>query len=322
MEILSFNDLQKQMQELIRAGDYDTALNLVTDQTNNFPEHTAQLGYWRIAMAALNSQPELALQHLEVILSTGFWYNEALLNKSPSLRTLQELPEFQALLEVNRRQREADHSHSFPLITLRNQGGCQSADLPCPLLLALHNTGSNAHASLPLWQPAASAGWLVGVVQSSQAMWKDAYHWEDRQVAEQEIQRNHAALVKNYAVDPGTLVLAGLESGGDLAIHLALSGILPISGFLAIGLQGNLEDEINQWLEQLQVKSRRNLRGYLIIPEDDLSIPNVTIEKMLERFSQLGIPCEFEQTPGSSGDFPPEYGDSLLRGLDFIISGQ
>lgn len=322
MEILTFEDLQTQMQALIQASDYEAALELATEQSTYFPERFPQTYFWRAAMAALSDQPDLALTLLAEILATGFWYNETLLRRSSALGSLQGLPSFEKLITTNRRQMEEDQSHLFPLITLRSQGCCQPGDAPCPLLLGLHSNGSHAQASVPFWQPAASAGWLVGVPQSTQAMWKGAYTWDDRETAEAEIQRHSAALVKSYSIDLQRLVLGGLVTGGETAARMAISGVLPAAGFIAIGSIGATTEYLDHWSALLEANQGRALRGYFLLGQEDVSDPEINILLLIDLFNQAGISCEWEEAPDFDQKTSREYNDSLLRGLDFITSNE
>ena len=174
-EILPFEEIQSQIQAAYQAGDYTAALELAERHTARFPEQTPLLFYWRVCMHARLEQPSQAIRLLAEVLDSGLWYGEVLLRKSPSLKSLQGIDEFERLVAWNRELQSAAQAQRFPLLILRSEGGCQEKANPCPLLLGLHANMGIAQTSLPLWQPAASSGWLVAAPQSSQAMWKDAY---------------------------------------------------------------------------------------------------------------------------------------------------
>jgi predicted esterase len=318
MEVKTFNELQSQIQALYQDGDYASALDLATRQFESFPEQAHLLYYWRFSMLARLGETDQAIDLLREVLGTGFWYGEVLLRKSPALQPLQGLPEFERLVDLNRRLREADEARSFPLIVLRSQGRCQAGDPPCPVMLALHANASMAQESVDFWRPAASAGWLVAVPQSSQPMWKGAYVWDDRQITEQEIKKRYAGLKGKYATDPQQVVLAGHSSGGEAAIWLALSGAIPASGFVVFGPAGPLMDEPESWERLIRDHHNPGLRGYMIVGEEDSAISLDNVEILVDMLNEGGIACELEVVPHAGHDYAPEYESSLLRGLEFI----
>jgi len=321
MEYLTFDDLQTHIQALYREKDYAAALDLATEQSPNFPEQFHLLYYWRVCMAARTNQINLALQLLDELINNGFWYVETLLRKSPSLLPLQGIPEFEQRIERSRQLQSEERSRLYPLLILRSTGHCSAGQEPCPLLIALHANASTAQQSVDCWQAAASAGWLVAIPQSTQAVWKGAYVWDDREVMEQELLRHFHALTKQYSVDLQRVVIAGHSLGGELAIWLAIKGILPTAGFIAIGPGGPLMDGVENWTALLEENNSRTLRGYLILGDEDSTISPNQVHMLTKILNRAGISTEIEEIPGAGHDFAPEYADGLLRGLNFIEEG-
>lgn len=316
MEFLTFEELQAQIQQLYHDGEYASALELATYESKSFPEQAHLLSYWRISLAARLGEQALALALLRQVLDNGFWYGETLLRKSPALSSLQGLPEFEDLLLQNAALQAAEPV--FPLLILRSQGRCEAGGLPCPVLIALHENGSNAQDSVVFWRPAALAGWLVAVPQSTQAMWKRAYTWDDREAAQREILKHYNELLEKYNIDPRNVVLAGHGMGGETAIGLALSGVGEACGFLAIDPEGPLMSEPEAWLTLVKDRQAGELRGYILFGEEDEALTPENIEILVETMTANGIPCEIEAVPHAGHDFAPEFEDALLRGLEFI----
>ncbi len=318
MEYLTFDDLQTHIQALYRQGDYAAALELATEQATNFPEHYHLLAYWQMCMAARTEQAGLALNVLDELLESGFWYGETLLRKSPSLASLQGMPEFEDCVRRSRDLQEKDARLLFPLLTVRSSGRCSAGQEPCPLLVGLHANASTAQASVNFWRAAARNGWLTAIPQSQQAMWKGAYVWDDREASEAELVKHMQALQTKYAVDPRRVVLAGHSLGGELAVWLAIKGIIPCEGFIAIGPGGPLMDDVENWTVILQENPRPRLRGYVITGQEDHTISQENVRILVEILNEAGIATELEEVPDVGHDFSPEYEDSLLRGLNFI----
>jgi predicted esterase len=318
MEYATFNELQTHIQALYRQEAYAAALELATEQAPNFPEQFHLLAYWQVCMAVRTEQIELALRVLDELLERGFWYGESLLRKSPSLLPLQGLPEFEARVEHSHELQAEEQARLFPLLTLRSAGRCGAGQDPCSLLVGLHANASTAQASLNFWRAAAVDGWLVAAPQSTQAMWRGAYVWDDRQISEAGLLKHMQGLKAQYAFDPKRVVLGGHSSGGELALWLAIKGIIPCQGFIAIGPGGPLIDDVENWTAILYENPQRSLRGYVIVGQEDESIPQENVRILVDILNETGIPTELEEIPDVGHDFSPEYEDGLRRGLDFI----
>jgi len=319
MQSLTFEELQSQIEELYQEGMYAAALELVNEQFDSFPQHRQVLYYWRIVMSARIGDENQALNLLQEALDSGIWYGEVLLRKSPSLQSLQGNSQFERLVELHQDLSQRDQQETFPLLILRPKDKCQAGGEACPLLLALHANASNAQGSMSFWRPAASAGLLVAAPQSTQAMWPGAYVWDDRSESEREIKKHLATLHDQYAIDPRRIILAGHSMGGEIAIWLALKGEIPVRGFIAFGPGGPFMDDLTKWEPLLFENITENLRGYLIVGENDDSISQENVAILSAMLNEQGIPCEFEEVPNAAHDFTPGYESVLLRALKFVL---
>ncbi len=319
MTAVNFEELQSQIQACYQTGDYAAALYIATQNQDRFPEKTALITYWRICMLALLGEQNESIHLLADKLAQGIWYSDVLLQKSPSLESLQASPEFKALIERNRQVREEDQHNIYPLITFRPQDACQGGDPPCPLFVGLHANASTAQASIDYWKPAGGTGWLVAVPQSSQALYKDAYVWDDLEITREEIQRHLQLLNQQYAIDPEQVILAGFGMGGEVAIWLALNGAIQVNGFIALNPLGPFMDEINKWAPFIQKSSGIHLRGTIIMDEEDTAVSQGAIHDLVDILNRGGIHCELEVLPGLGYSLDEEYEASLLEAIDYII---
>jgi predicted esterase len=318
MEPTTFDELYSQLQELYHDEEYLAALDLATQAVERFPAQRTVLDYWRLNLSARTGNPAQALSILQAALDSGCWYSELLLRRSPSLKVLQGTPEFEALLARNQAIAEQDQQTHFPLFTLRPQGKCQSGGPPCPLLVGLHTNGGNVQSSLDFWKPAATNGWLVAAPQSSQAIWKDAYVWDDRQVAEAQVKKHFQTLTERYAVDVKRSILAGHSLGGELAILMTLNGSVKARRFLAIGPAGPFMDDLNEWEPLLHENPIRSLQGYIITGELDSTISHTNINNLVAIFNQVGLATRLETIPGAAHEYSPAFDEAILRALNFL----
>jgi predicted esterase len=318
MEERSFEDLYGQLQQLYQNREYSAALQLATQALETYPDQRTSLDYWRMTMAARIEDTDQTLRVLQEALERGQWYSELLLRRSPSFKSLQGNPEFEKLVAQNQTVAEHDSQTAFSIFTLRPENRCRSSGPACPLLLGLHTNAGTVHSSLGFWRPAATAGWLVAAPQSSQAIWKDAYVWDNRETAEGEIQKHYATLRQNYAIDPHRTILGGHSMGGEIAIWLALRGSIETKGFLAIGPGGPYMDDLAEWSYLLESPAHPGLRGYFVIGERDSSISQENIHILMEKLNATGVACKLETLPDLGHDYSPGYDAAILRALDFL----
>lgn len=318
IEFRIFEDLEQRLQELYQQEKFSEAYDLANRYRPLFPNESALLDYWRLTMSARTGNLFQALQLLKEIQRSGFWYDEVLLRKSPSFQALQGRPDFEELVANNRRLQEQERQQTYPMLVLRPKDNPPAGGAAYPLLLALHSNSSTAQATVNFWRTAALQGWLVALPQSTQAMWKNAYSWNDRQQSSQEISNHFTKLSAQYPLDRQRVIIAGHSMGGEVAAWLALSGILPVEGFIALGPGGPFMDELENWQALLDEKPNSRLRGYLVIGTQDPSIPQRNIHKFAELCNSRGIKCQVEELPGVGHEYTPAYDEALLRGLAYI----
>jgi tetratricopeptide (TPR) repeat protein len=318
MQFRNFDELLARIEELNRSRDYELAMQLADQAIQAYPEYNHVLDYWRLMLAARSGDQEHALEILNQVLQRGFWYSEALLRKSPALQRLQGNPDFENLVQINQKLREVDSSEKYPMLILRAENQCQPGGPLCPLLLGLHTNIATFRDSVDFWKPAATDGWLVGAPQSSQAIWKGAYVWDDRRLAAEEIERHVGALHQQYAIDPERIVLAGHAMGAEVAIWLALNGTANTHGFVAFAPNGPFSLQTEKWQPLVEKNTNPGLRGYVIVGEEDNTVSETNLQAMVDLFDQSGVPCDLEIVPHAGHDYAPEFDSSLLRGLEFV----
>ena len=221
-------------------------------------------------------------------------------------------------MALNRNIQELEHEQRLPLLTIRAEGNCLDEEDACPMLMGLHGNASNAQSSINFWRAAATEGWLVAVPQSSQAMWKGAFTWDDREKSSREIQHHYQSLLGQYAINQEQVILAGHSMGAEIAAWMVLKAAIPASGFIAFGPGGPNMDALENWEPIIEKASGSGLRGYIILGEIDETVPNAKIVSFTEMLNRADIPCELEIVQDAGHEFVPAYEDSLLRAIRYI----
>jgi len=319
MRTISFRDLQTQIQDHYHNQRYRAAFDLAGRYLQTYPDQAALLYYWQVCLLASLGEIENAVQLLEQTITQGIWYAEFLLRQSPALQSLQEHPTFEQLVQMSQRYQALDETNRYPLLTVRPEGCCLPNDQPCSMLLALHENASNARLCLDYWRTVANAGWLVAAPQSTQGMWKGGYVWNDWDAARQEIIRDYQSALEYYSIDPERVVLAGVTTGGELAMRLALSGDLPARGFLAISPEGSLFEEHDNLQSYLADMADRDLVGVILIGEREGSERRTILRKVTELILEAGGECRLEVLPGTRNAADSASDDQILAILENIV---
>ena len=324
MNINSFNAFQEEVNLLQKDGKYTRALELITSKKENFPSKYGLINYWMISLYSLTGDTAQSLKIFEQTLSTGFWYSDLLLRKNADLKSLQGLEHFENLIKINKKNRTLDESHLFPLLILRSEGSCISSAEPCPLLVGIHANYTTAADSLEFWRAATKNSYLVAAPQSSQALWKGAYIWEDLVASSTEIIGHLQSLGDKFEIDPGDSIISGIRQGAEICIKLALSGKIQVKGFILINPDLSFllhTDLFTLGMEPIYLddKGEIDLRGYIIKAAEIESLGEDTLEAFMDSMVELGIKCKLDFVPHAGYEYVPDYDQYLLTAIDFIV---
>ncbi len=315
---IPFPNLEALIRKLYDDGEYKRVIDLIDHRMVDYPEQRAYLGYWQVGMAARMQKPDLAFHFLDALLDEGLWISHTLLRQSPSLESLQGLQEYEQRIALQAELQRQEQSQLLPLVTLHQEGTClQSA--PCPLLVALHDAPAIALDAIPFWRSIALSGWLVGIPQSSQALWSRAYVWEDFDKTQREVDEHLRDLVSKYFVDSRRVVLAGNGAGGEIASLLPLSRGVDVRGFVAVNPQGALTRDPNQWMRLAQAREIDGLRGAIVAGDQDAELlPE--IQRIAEILNTFDVPTRLEIVAGAGPSFEEAYEAPIQRAIDHVLS--
>jgi predicted esterase len=316
MEPATYEQFYNQAMAHHQAGEYETALALLTEEGGRFPNERTNIEYLRSCAAVRAGQTPLALEILQTLLSEGVWFSEHILRNSPSYAPLQGTPDFELLVKGHLQLRGETAGESGLQIAEPPEG----TDTPYPLLLAMHGNGSSARNEIPSWGTAAQQGWLVAVTQSSQMLWAGAQSsiWTDHETAAREIHAYYDQVSQEYSLDPTRLVLAGFSMGGEIALWLTLHGEFLARGFILVGPGGGDIDNPEAWRPLIESAAGRGLRGVIFLGEADNTIPHDHIQTITDMLNKGGIPCRLIRMPDTRHEFPADFGERIAQALQWI----
>lgn len=317
MKFSTFTELNQKMTEHFQAGEFQQARELIEGEGENFPNDRPLVDYWKMCAAARLDDRARVVQVAEKFHKDGFWYGEMMWRMTPSFKSLQGDAEFERLVAESQKIQERDSSGEGAVVLKLLP---QKVSNETPLMIALHGNQTSAIATLPFWRSAVDAGVALAVPQSMQAMFKDAFIWDDLDASFSQVKLCHEALNEEFGFDPARFILAGHSMGGLIAIQMALTGELPVRGLIANGPALPFEDAPEEFEKALASAKERGLRAYFIIGDKDDLIEQDAIRAFVEKMKAAGIPCELEIVPGATHDYNPDYDAAVLNALKFINS--
>ncbi len=289
------------------------AYDLITEAAPNFSDRAYLLYNWRYCAAALLGKSGLAIEIFQAAVDEGFWWSEEYLRSDEDLKSLQDLPAFNRLVDVCEQRYQRALSESVPVaLPLPSQSA-----KALPLLLALHGNNGNAKDSVSFWESAVKQDWLTVLLQSSQVVGSNSYVWNDFELGAKEIKDHYAGLIKEYQIDSEQLVIGGFSKGGEMAIWATLMDTIPVRGFVAVCPGGPYISDINEWLPILEGnKLLGERRGYFVVGENDPSVEN--IKALHEMLLSKGMACELVIASDIDHDFPADFDQTLALALQYL----
>ncbi|MFX0184449.1 MAG: alpha/beta hydrolase [Candidatus Hodarchaeota archaeon] len=308
MNIENYWELLRKVNDLYQAGKYKEVIDFLKDVPNRFPDRKPAIYYPQICAASKLERYDLSIQLIQEILDEGGWYSEMVLRQSPSLKPLQDMPEFKKLLKINveRSKHVSTHENNITVIP-------DNTNPPYPLMLALHAGSGFIEEEYESWKMIVNQGYVLGMPRSTNVFWsgKDSAYWPDHESAANQIKAYVDRLNINNSLDLERTILGGLSSGGELSIWLALTETIPVRGFIVVAPGGQWMNEPDKWQPLIEDTKNRDLSGVIILGEEDKAVPHESIQKLSKMLNNGGVPCRFIKYPGLGHWYPPDFADIL-----------
>jgi predicted esterase len=293
---------------------YQETIDFLKEVTIDFPDFKPEIYYTQMAAAIKLENYDLFFELLNEILDSDGWYNETILRESPSFKPLQGMPEFEKLVSISvERAKQASKDHTnltvFPETTSPSK----------PLMLALHAQASVINEEYQEWKTVVDRGYILGMPQTTNKYWSGIAtgYWPDYETSIQQIKNYVDTINLNKTLDLKHSIAGGLSMGGDLAIKLALKGIIPVCGFIAVSPGGLWMNEPEKWQSLIDNPRHNEIRGIIIRGKEDQAIPRKYTQTLTNMLNNSGIPCKFLEYPQLGHWYPPNFADIIA---DFITN--
>jgi len=317
MPYSTYAELNEQLSLHFQNKEYQQALDLILAEGSKFPAERILADYWAMCSAARLDNRSLVYQIAEQFHADGLWYGEVMWRQTPSFQKMQGVEDFERLVAASKKNMEADPtaSQSVSLKYLPVNHSSKS-----PLLIALHGNQYKASDTVPFWQPSVLQGYVLAVPQSTQAAYKGAYVWDELETAFADVKKCYTQIQTDTAFDESHVILAGHSMGALIAIHMALTSMLNLRGFIVNGAAIPFREAQDELEALLPLARDRGLRGYFIVGENDLDISQEEIRWFSGILKSAGLACELETIPGATHEYNPAYDNALLRALEYVNS--
>lgn len=293
--------------DLYQAEKYQQVIDFLRDAANKFSDFKPAIYYTRICAAAKLEKYGLFFDLFKEILDEGGWYSELVLRQSPSLQPLQGMPEFEKLLSISVERSKQVSKKDYTLTVFP-----ENTSPPYPLILALHAGGGLIKEEFEAWKMIVNQGYAIGMPRSTNLYWsgRDGAYWPDHESATIQLKTYIEKLNSNNTLDLEHSILGGLSMGAELAIKLALTGMIPAYGFIVVAPGGSWINEPDNWqplINDAKDAKDRNLHGIIILGEEDTAVPRENIQTLVKMLNNGGIPCKFIEYPGLGHWYPPDF---------------
>jgi dienelactone hydrolase len=312
MEQMTFQELTDELMRLYPQGRYEEAFTLVEQNADRFPAQSARTTFWKMCLLSLCGRADDVISVFRQGLESGLWWSEVQFQDT-DLDAVRDLPEFKRLVVASQKKYEEVRNHIGPVHDVLLPDPPSSSKYP--LLVAVHGRNGNKDSHTEYWEMARRKGWLVLLAQSTQPLTSSSYCWDDPAQGLSDLLSYHDDVFQKYQIDPQRVIIAGFSQGSGMAIYAALSEKMNARGF--IGVASFLNDPNS--LKPLPRDAQR-VRGYFITGEKDQTLENVkAIRKVLK---ENNIQFTEEVHPDLGHEFPPDFGKSFDKAINFIFTEQ
>ncbi len=295
---MTYIRLLNQAIALYREERFQEAIDLVNRYGRTVSGNMAQIYNFQYAMTARGGQPNLAMAILQEAVDQGYWYSPEYLRSDDDLEPLRKLGAFDEIVEVcARREEEARRSATPQLRTVSEDGGV--------MVVALHGDQESNAISEPYWRPAADAGCIVALAQSSVESFSDAFVWNDSGKGAAELEQHLSSLRERFGVPPERTVLAGFSAGCSVILRAVLDGKAKAGALLLVA---PWLPELDQWAPRLEALKGTRVRIVVGDRDEDCLEGSMKLASLLDA---RAIKHEVRIVEGMEHDYPDGLRDDV-----------
>ena len=268
-----------------------------------------------LCLAVRLGRPQAALDWLEDSLDTDHWLSAWFLRRSPHLEPLQGYPGYQHCLQVLAEKEQAYwRLGRMAPITLAPP----DVHPPYPLLVGLHGNGFNTLDAAQQWSCAPQQGWLATFPLAPHLVSCGQHWWDDHDENIETVLAHVQSIRGQFPIAQDRLLWSGFSKGGEVAMVMALRGILGQKVFLTIGAGGYLHLEPEQWRPIIEAASP-DVRGVMMYSPYDLDRIGKSLDVILPMLADRGIAYQFVEYEADGHVFPDDFAGLFREAVTFLF---
>lgn len=311
-EYLDYEKAEGKLKLLKQQEKYNEAISLLLEISEKFPDKEFETSKELALIYGKIGQYEKSLKIWETGHQKGFFYG--IFTHFPIYEPFKQFSKFDDIVnEDNLIRKEAiENSKTVFEVILPENFNHQKY---YPLFIILHGGGSSNKRAMKYWNSSIlNKDYIKAFIQSYLYMDMKTFGWGIKdERARAEIKDCYNEIIKNYPIDRENVIIGGMSAGGYTALDVAIHAILPVSGFVAVCPETELEDYDKY---SIQKASEKGLKGIIISGEQDYFLaPQKEVYGLLKRF---GLQVRFEIVSDSGHEYPKNFENYINRSIQFI----
>jgi predicted esterase len=313
MDYRNYKLLDARIDARFEARDFESALGLIDQGLEAFPDRSVELDAYRLACHRELGHLERCLELMDEGLAAGRFYSIYW----KSWDALRSLPGYAELDRRNRSNRDRAQVESLPRFQVVTPPG-HDASRPHPLAIVLHGDGNGCHLDTMVheWSagPYLRRGFVVCYMQSSRVECTGGFGWtRDYGRSRSEIHGMMRKVAEQCRIDERCVVLGGFSGGAMASVDLLFDGSLPLKGVIALCPASTGGENP----EALALAAAAGTRVVLLEGElSGLVEDQVALAGLLR---EAGVAHAFLRNPGIGHAIPADMDARLEEALDFIL---
>lgn len=310
------HEVHKLVSDLLAREELAQALQVCARWMTALNDSFLQFNY--LCLAVRLGQPELALDWLEDSLHTDHWFSAWFLRRSSHLQSLEAHPRFQKCLQILAdREQEYWRQGTMKPITLAPPDGHK----PHHLLVGLHGNGYNTRDAARQWSCAPQQGWLTTLPLAPHLVvggQRGQHWWDDHDESIQTVLDHIQSLPSHDSAATDRVLWGGFSKGGEVAMVMALRGVLNQRAFLTVGAGGYLHLEPERWRPIIEAASPE-VRGVMMYSPYDLDRIGKSLDVILPMLADHGIAYQFVEYEADGHVFPEDFARRFQEATAFLF---
>jgi predicted esterase len=311
-----YADMRARVGELYEQKRYQEGIEILKSHLNKFPDKLHANAYNLALFYVHQKQHANCFEVLEHALDKGAWFGQGDFEHEAwgPIRDTKRLYRIKARSDSLRQRAKKKTISELLVITPQ----ASTSEQKYPLFIALHGGSSDVEIFKNAWKShLLNTEFVVAYVQSSQLVSMNSFWWEDATTARRDVARAYRKVIEQYAIDTEQVVIGGFSSGGKASLDIALSGTIPVTGFVVLC---PAPPETSFTPRNVRVAKQRGMRGTIITTEMEPDQRIYAQKKMIELFKVEGLQYQFIVIPSSGHWIPDDIGSIIDIAIRHIQS--